>query len=78
MSVFDQASLDVKVHEALIAAKVPEDANGAFVVVATTSGGVRGVIAAKIDDVWEVDAVLSWQPGGTVEGGVAVKAVWKN
>jgi hypothetical protein len=78
MSVFDQASLDAKVHQALVEAKVPADADGAFVVVATTSGGVRGVLATKINNVWEVDSVLGWKKGEGVDGGFAVKATWRN
>jgi hypothetical protein len=78
MTVFDQQHLDAAVHEALVSANVPEDATGAFVLLGTTSGGVRAAVAVKIDDVWQVDAILGWQHGEGVEGGVVVKAVWKN
>ena len=78
MTIFDQTSLDKQIHEALVAAKVPAGDDNAFVLLGTTGGGVRGVLAVKVNNIWEVDTVLAWQKGQTLEGGFAVKASWKN
>lgn len=78
MSIFDRASLQEDVHRALVEANVPADDDNAFVLVATTGGGVRGVLAVKVKDMWQIDTVLAYKKGEGIDAGIAVKASWKN
>lgn len=56
---------------------VPEGARGAFVVVANQDG-IRAVTAVKIEDRWQMEAVVShgWHEGDTLEYGVQIKGTW--
>lgn len=76
MSVFDSASLHEAVTKALVDEKIPDDKHNAFVLVATTGGGVKAVLTTKINHVWEIDSVVAVSKGKKPEGGIAVRATW--
>lgn len=75
MPIFDSKSLHDAVAIALKDADVPDDHKNAFAVIATTSG-VKAVLSTKVNDVWQVDTVVSVSGQKKVEGGVQVKATW--
>lgn len=75
-TLFDPASLHAAVTAQLAAADVPADHRHAFVLVATTTGGVKGILTTKIDDVWSIDAAFGVHTGSPIEGGIQVKATW--
>jgi hypothetical protein len=77
--MFDPASLHTAIAQQLADANVPADHRHAFVLVATTTGGVKGVkgvLTTKIDDVWSIDAAFGVHTGSPIEGGIQVKATW--
>jgi hypothetical protein len=74
--IFDNTSLSKAIATQLAASNVPADHRHAFVLVATTSGGVQGVLTTKVNNIWAVDATFSVAKGKAIEGGVQVKATW--
>lgn len=73
--IFDSKSLHDAVAQSLKDAEIPDDHRNAFAVIATQAG-VKGVITTKINNVWQVDAVISVTGQKKVEGGVQIKASW--
>lgn len=76
MTLFDGASLAAAVTTTLAAAQIPADHTHAFAVIATTDGAVKAVLSMKLDATWQIDAVVDFEPGAGVAGGVQVKATW--
>lgn len=74
--IFDSKSLNAAVTKQLADANIPEDHHNAFALIATTSGGVKGVLTTKINDVWQVDSVFAIDGQKKFEGGIQVKATW--
>lgn len=74
--MFSDAEIRQKVLDVVNAPDVvPPGHRGAFLVVADKQGA-RAVIAAKVNDVWQVDAIADhpWKAG--LDYGVNVRAVW--
>lgn len=71
---FDPASIHAAVKQAIAAADLPPGRSSVLAVVATKDG-VSGVLAYKVNDHWQVDAIFSAQDQH-VDGGVVVKASW--
>lgn len=76
MSIFDSKSLADAVAKSLADANVPDAHQNAFALVATTSGGVKGVLTTKINNVWQIDSVFSVGHDKHFDGGVQIKATW--
>ena len=74
MTPFDQESIRHAVQTALASAPIPAGHTSALAVVATREG-VSGVLAWKVGDHWQVDAIFSAHDQH-VEGGIAVQASW--
>lgn len=75
MPIFDSQSLAGAVANQLKDAGLPDDHRHAFAVIATTAG-IKGVVSAKIDNIWQVDAVFSINGQKQIEGGIQVRASW--
>lgn len=73
--IFDSKSLHDAVAGALTDADIPADHHNAFAVIATQAG-VKGVITTKINNVWQIDAVINVSGQKKVEGGIELKATW--
>jgi hypothetical protein len=77
-SPFDPKALELAVQRTLHESPdVPDDAKGAFLVVANQDG-IKAVTAIKIDDRWRVEGVVShgWHEGDTLEYGVSVRGTF--
>ena len=74
--LFNDQALGAAVAHELAAAQIPADHRNAFALVATTSGGVKGVLTTRVNDIWEIDAVFAVAKGHPFEGGVQIKASW--
>jgi len=74
--IFDADALHAIVTRQLAAADVPAGHRNAFVLVATTGGGVTAVLTTKLNDVWSIEQAFSVAPGERLAGGVQVKATW--
>ncbi len=74
--IFDNKSLNDALTKALTDSGVPDNHKNAFAIVATTSGGVKGVLTTKVNNVWQIDSVMVVSHEKKVEGGVQVKATW--
>lgn len=72
--MFDPQALHSAVTEALD--KAPEGHRNAFVVVATTNGGVQAVLAHQVNDNIEIEAIWGLNERHKPEGGLAVRATW--
>lgn len=72
--MFDPQALHSAVTDALN--KAPADHRNAFVVVATTSGGVQAVLAHQVNDNIEIEAIWGLNERHKPEAGVAVRATW--
>lgn len=75
MPIFDSASLHTAVSAALKDSSIDDTHMNAFALVATRNG-VKAVLAAKINNVWSVESVVSVDDQKHVDGGVSVKATW--
>jgi hypothetical protein len=79
MPIFDAASLETAVAAQLAAVDLG-DQRHAFVAVVTRDAdgaiGVTGAIAAKLGDVWAVQAAVAIDHDTRIAGGFAVKAAW--
>lgn len=75
VSILSGPALEQAVKDALGASPIPPDHKGAFVLMADTTSA-RAVIAAKVNDVWQVEGIVEhpWSGGLTV--GAEVKATW--
>ena len=74
--IFDSKSLNDAVNKQIHDAGIPDDHHNAFAIIGTTSGGVKGVLTTKINNVWQVDSVFAVAKGQKFEGGVQIKATW--
>lgn len=74
--IFDNKSLNDALTKALTDSGIPDDHKNAFAIVATTSGGVKGVLTTKVNNVWQIDSVVSVNHDKKVDAGVQVKATW--
>lgn len=74
--IFDSHSLNEAIAQQLADANIPADHHNAFALIGTTSGGVKGVLTTRINDVWQVDSMFSVAHGKKFEGGIQVKATW--
>lgn len=72
--MFDPDALHRAVTDALN--KAPEGHRNAFVVVATTSGGVQAVLAHQVNDNIEIEAIWGLNERHKPEAEVAVRATW--
>lgn len=72
--MFDPQALHSAVTQALD--KAPEGHRNAFVVVATTTGGVQAVLAHQVNDNIEIEAIWGLNERHKPEGGLAVRATW--
>jgi len=76
MTMFDMTSLHDQINQALDAEAIPAGHTNAIVLAATTGGGVKAIVATKIGNVWEIDAMLNAKRGAKLDAGVQVKATW--
>lgn len=76
MSIFDSQSLANAVSSTLAGASVSADHRNAFVLVATTGGGVQAALSTRIGSCWDVELVGRGGRGQPVEGGVQVVKTW--
>jgi hypothetical protein len=78
VSVFDAKSLEATVQATLQAEHIPEHHRHAFVLVATSTGGgaVKGVVATKISDTWQLDTYVSVGRTMPLEAGAVFKGSW--
>lgn len=74
--IFDNKSLNDALTKALTDSGVPDDHKNAFAIVASTGGGVKGVLTTKVNNVWQIDSVVAVSHDKKVEGGVQIKASW--
>lgn len=73
--VFGPSQIAAAVRTELAREDIPADKRNAFVLVVTTDGA-KAVLTTKVNDVWQIDSMVSVDRGGHVEGAVAVKATW--
>jgi hypothetical protein len=77
MTIFSDESLKAAINSTLnTAIQLPDGAKGAFVVT-TRQDGIYTAVAARVNDVWEVQGALAFHPATHgLDYGVTVKATW--
>jgi hypothetical protein len=76
MTIFDSQSLANAVASSLAGAGVPSDHKNAFVLVATTEGGVQATFSTRVGDGWNVELIGRASKWSKIEGGVQVVKTW--
>jgi hypothetical protein len=77
VTIFDSQSLATAVASTLAGAGVPIlSISNAFVLTATTGGGVQAAFATRVGDGWFVELVGRGGKGQPIEGGVQVVKTW--
>ena len=74
--MFDAVALQSAVSKALTDAHVAPGHTNAFALVVTSDRRVQAVLSTKVNDVWEIDSVITAGVGVPLEAGVMVKATW--